>query len=410
MSLISRGGGYGAERSAEVTITGGTLTSKNNVAVREYAADGLDTLVKSMAVSQAEGKALKVEGGSGKDALVLGSLPAEEAKVVTGGTFSSMINEGYYDGTRYQQNALGAGEQPGAVVPRAYEITCDLDGGVFAGEADNPTSYTFATDDFTLANPTKPGYVFAGWTGTDLEGATATVVIRKGSTGDRRYTATWTAADDTAYTVRHVFQNVAGDGYEADAAYPDQTLSGTTGTPTSAVADAVAGFTAQSVQQFEIAADGSTVVEVKYDRNTYQVHYAYAGTVPAGAPAVPADGSFRFGATVDLVSVPALDGYVWTGWSPASGFSMPAKDVTVTGSWNKAPLPDADVEIQVEVPADPGDGSAHATRSTKRSRPRPRTPRAPWPSSSRAACPPAWARPTPRRWRAWSSKPSRATR
>lgn len=112
--------------------------------------------------------------------------------------------------------------------------------------------------------------------------------------------------------MRHVFQNVAGDGYEADAAYPDQTLSGTTGTPTSAVADAVAGFTAQSVQQFEIAADGSTVVTVKYDRNTYHVHYAYAGTVPHGAPAVPADGSFRFGATVDLVSVPALDGYVWT--------------------------------------------------------------------------------------------------
>ena len=87
--------------------------------------------------------------------------------------------------------------------------------------------------------------------------------------------------------------------------------------------------------------------------------------MPHGAPAVPADGSFRFGATVDLVSVPALDGYVWTGWSPASGFSMPAENVTVTGSWNKAPLPDADREIQVEVPADPGDGSAHATVSDR---------------------------------------------
>ena len=68
---------------------------------------------------------------------------------------------------------------------------------------------------------------------------------------------------------------------------------------------------------------------------------------------------------MDLVSVPALDGYVWTGWSPASGFSMPAENVTVTGSWNKAPLPDADREIQVEVPADPGDGSAHATVSDR---------------------------------------------
>ena len=173
--------------------------------------------------------------------------------MVTGGTFSSMINEGYYDGTRYQQNALGAGEQPGAVVPRAYEITCDLDGGVFAGEADNPTSYTFATDDFTLANPTKPGYVFAGWTGTDLEGATATVVIRKGSTGDRRYTATWTAADDTAYHGAPCVPERRGRRLRGRRRISRPDVVRTTGTPTSAVADAVAGFTAQSVQQFEIA-------------------------------------------------------------------------------------------------------------------------------------------------------------
>lgn len=71
-----------------------------------------------------------------------------------------------------------------------YKITYDLDGGTVAD--DNPTKYTRADEDITLNNPTKAGKVFAGWTGTDLESATETVVIETGSTGDRAYTATWT--------------------------------------------------------------------------------------------------------------------------------------------------------------------------------------------------------------------------
>ncbi|MBQ6737103.1 MAG: hypothetical protein IJP41_01440, partial [Synergistaceae bacterium] len=39
--------------------------------------------------------------------------------------------------------------------------------------------------------PTKNGSTFAGWTGTGLSGATMTVEIAKGATGDREYTATW---------------------------------------------------------------------------------------------------------------------------------------------------------------------------------------------------------------------------
>ena len=58
-------------------------------------------------------------------------------------------------------------------------------------EADNPTSYTVESDDITLTNPTREGYAFAGWTGTDLNEATMEVTIVAGSTGNREYTATW---------------------------------------------------------------------------------------------------------------------------------------------------------------------------------------------------------------------------
>ena len=71
-----------------------------------------------------------------------------------------------------------------------YSITYDLAGGSVATA--NPTSYSIESNNFTLANPTRTGYTFAGWTGTDLNEPTMEVTILTGSFGDRTYTATWT--------------------------------------------------------------------------------------------------------------------------------------------------------------------------------------------------------------------------
>ena len=75
--------------------------------------------------------------------------------------------------------------------PITYTITYNLDNGALAEGATNPTSYTVESDEITLNNPTKEGYTFAGWTGTDLTEATTEVTIVAGSTGNREYTATW---------------------------------------------------------------------------------------------------------------------------------------------------------------------------------------------------------------------------
>lgn len=77
------------------------------------------------------------------------------------------------------------------LVPIEYAITYDgLDGATIAPA--NPTSYTIESDDFTLTNPTRDGYTFAGWTGTGLGAASTSVTVTKGNTGTRSYTATWT--------------------------------------------------------------------------------------------------------------------------------------------------------------------------------------------------------------------------
>ncbi len=76
----------------------------------------------------------------------------------------------------------------------SYTITYDLNDGTVSG---NPVSYTIESDDITLINPTKEGYHFAGWSGTDLTGRQTSVTIVSGSIGNRSYTANWELADYT---------------------------------------------------------------------------------------------------------------------------------------------------------------------------------------------------------------------
>jgi uncharacterized repeat protein (TIGR02543 family) len=61
-----------------------------------------------------------------------------------------------------------------------YSIICELDGGT--NHPENPATYT-VNDTVVIKAPTKPGYNFAGWHGSD------TVIIN--GTGDRTYTVLW---------------------------------------------------------------------------------------------------------------------------------------------------------------------------------------------------------------------------
>ena len=75
-------------------------------------------------------------------------------------------------------------------IEMVYSINYDLAGGSVATE--NPATYTYDTNAFTLTNPTRTGYEFTGWTGTGLDAASTNVTIVQGTTGNRSYTATWT--------------------------------------------------------------------------------------------------------------------------------------------------------------------------------------------------------------------------
>ena len=73
-----------------------------------------------------------------------------------------------------------------------YTIDYNLNNGSIPSGNTNPTSYNVDTTTFTLNNPTRNYYNFAGWTGSNGNTAQTTVTINKGSTGNRTYTANWT--------------------------------------------------------------------------------------------------------------------------------------------------------------------------------------------------------------------------
>lgn len=71
-----------------------------------------------------------------------------------------------------------------------YSIIYVLGEGETLTEA-NPSKYTYFSDTIILNPAKKMGYNFTGWTGTDLNSKTLSVIIPQGSFGNRIYTPTW---------------------------------------------------------------------------------------------------------------------------------------------------------------------------------------------------------------------------
>ena len=139
---------------------------------------------------------------------------------------------------------------------------------------------------------------------------------------DQTITVTYTGTA-TTYTVKHLLQNTDGKTYTEDAS---ETIDGTTGTTTVAAARAYKGFTSQEVSQAKVNADGSTVVEIKYDRNSYRLTWNTDG----GSYVEPSD--ILYGASITLPKEPTKLGYTFKGWANCPA-TMPAEDTTVTAKW-----------------------------------------------------------------------------
>ena len=188
-----------------------------------------------------------------------------------------------------------------------YTITYDVNGGQWVGGTNlNPTSYDVNTASFTLINPTRVGYEFVGWTGTDLTSPSTSVTISQGSFGNRSYVAIWNPVE-VQYVIKHYQMNTDGKTYTL--VFTDDTLRALTDSQVTPTIPIYEGFKTPQLQTKTISGDGSTVFEFYYDRYMYTVHVESS----RGIATIDGDDVYFFGQEVTL-TVTLLEHYNFLGW------------------------------------------------------------------------------------------------
>ena len=193
--------------------------------------------------------------------------------------------------------------------------------------------------DTTVSADAVAGYTFSGWRTDDV-----TVIDNTFTMPDKNvvFKGSWTPNTNTEYTVKYYQQNLEDDGYTlAD----EEKTTGTTGVTVTADVKNYPGFTydadnTENVVSGEVTADGKLVLKLYYTRNSYKVSYELNGS---SYSTDSTEKTYKYGATVTKEADPTIpEGNSFSGWTvetegvnfdDAGQFTMPAKDVTVVGTY-----------------------------------------------------------------------------
>ena len=188
--------GWGNNTTTKAYNAGQTLTKPN------FVTSGTKTLYAIWSANSYQIK-FNANGGSGSMgnlAMTYGTAKNLTANAFTrnGYTFNSWNTNAAGTGTRYTngQSVNNLSTSNGAVINlyaqwsrNNYTISYDLDGGT--SPTTLVTSYNIESNNIVLPRPTKRGYDFVGWSGSNGSTPEFTVTIPKGSTGNRSYKANW---------------------------------------------------------------------------------------------------------------------------------------------------------------------------------------------------------------------------
>ena len=204
-----------------------------------------------------------------------------------------------------------------------YEIKYNLDSGIASG---NPITYTVESDDITLNNPTKTGYTFTGWTGTDIEDLSNNVIIRKGSVGDRTYTANY-SINSTTLTI-----DPSEGTYEGKSG--TTTITKEFGTVITLSDPVREGYTFVSwllnnepyeSNTYTFGTEDATLVS-KWSLNTYNISYDLDG----GSSLNEYKTTYNINDTFEIEN-PTKEGYTFVGWTGSNG-DTPELNLTITNT------------------------------------------------------------------------------
>lgn len=207
----------------------------------------------------------------------------------------------------------------------------------------------------TVSHPTVVGYRADHVTSGEGQGVTFTEegieLDIQNIQQDITITVTYVPAK-VDYTVKYYQQNVDDDNYSLAGT---ATLTGLTGSKVNVTSKRYEGFYELLYDKDAvIAADGSTVVEVYYDRNYYLMTFNLGGGY--GVEPVFA----RYGTPIADVGIPTRAGYTFLGWS-LDGTSivelpttMPAEDRTYQALWQASETAEVTVVFWGENANDEG--------------------------------------------------------
>ena len=138
---------------------------------------------------------------------------------------------------------------------------------------------------------------------------------------DLTITAIWTAGTGTAYTVEHYKQNAKLNGYEL-VTEDVKHLTGTTGATATVIGKTYEGFTENlthpnRIASGEIKPDGSLVLRLYYDRNSYKVNLDTNGGSIKPEEEIK---DYTYGIEEKL-PIPEKEGYIFDGWYDNSKFA-----------------------------------------------------------------------------------------
>lgn len=175
-----------------------------------------------------------------------------------------------------------------------YTVEFDVDGGSNV----SPITAKYGAHLIRPANPEKTWYNFNWW----IPSFPSTMPLN--GTG---LIAQWSPSTNTRYTVNHYIQNITWDAYDLSGS---ESYRGTTLWETEAEAHNYTWFEAQDFNQETISADGSTVVNIYYTRNSYQI-IPVAGTWIAS---IEGAGYYKYESIVHLL-VETMVWYAFPDWT-----------------------------------------------------------------------------------------------
>ena len=252
----------------------------------------------------------------------------KETENLTGTTDSATSaaakNYGSFTAQAFSQDTIAP---DGSTIVKIYykrnlvTMTFNLAGGKIGEDTSKTLTGKYGAS-YTIASPSKIGYTFASW---------SPVLPSKMENGT--FTASYTPNTNTAYKVYHYQQNANDDGYSLK---DTDNMTGTTAEKTAAAAKAYEHFTAGTVNQTAIAADGSTEIKIYYDRDkiTFTLELD-GGSLDGKTDVVTITG--KYGQTV-IVNSPEKEGYSFEGWNTSGGTIAQVfdADTTYTAKWTAA--------------------------------------------------------------------------